>query len=152
MCLHSEWDKERECERESRSIFTASHNLLFLTISACCSLCHPIPRLPHHPPFILAESLSTPPLHCVYTTWLALFILACSALSFVVVQSLGLFYQTHAARMENLQSELLIEEERGRQVENLKMLLTFQKTTTTKLLPSTHSTVLSVALYEGELE
>jgi len=51
----------------------------------------------------------------------------------VVGQSLGLFYQTQAVRMENLQSELLIEEERERQVDNLKMLLTFQKTTTTKL-------------------
>lgn len=148
----------RECERGCRSIFTASHNLLFLlflTVSACCSLCHLVPRLPQ-PSFILADSLSTPPLHHVYTAWLALFVLAwpcfTPALSFVVVQSLGLFYQTHAARMENLQSELLIEEQRGRQVDNLKMLLTPQKTTTTKLLPSTHSTVLSVALYEGELE
>lgn len=49
------------------------------------------------------------------------------ALPFVVVQSLGLFYQTHTARMENLQSELLNEERRGRQVDNLIMLLTPRK-------------------------
>lgn len=146
-----------ECERGCRSIFTASHNLLFLlflTVSACCSLS---PRPSSSPSFVHPGRLplNSPPPPCLYGLTGPL----CSgltvlhpALSFVVVQSLGLFYQTHAARMENLQSELLIEEQRGRQVDNLKMLLTPQKTTTTKLLPSTHSTVLSVALYEGELE
>lgn len=59
------------------------------------------------------------------------------ALPFVVVQSLGLFYQTHAARMENLQSELLIEEQRGRQVDDLIMLLTPRK------LPPNYSPLLT---------
>lgn len=82
------------------------------------TVAHSVPRLPHpDDPF-----LPHPP--CLY----GFIAYPCTpASTFVVAQSLGLFYQTHAARMENLQSELLLEEQRGLQVEDQKCCYPFRK-------------------------
>lgn len=106
---------------------------------------------------VLRSSWSTPsPPHLlsvfIRLAWPSLFWLDRASplpLPLVVLQSLGLFYQSYATRMENLQLELLVEDQRGLQVDRLKMSLTPSKTTSTKLFPSTHSTMLSVALHEG---